>query len=110
MDIVFGSTTLEGMCHDDKIATRTLGPLPAQRLRARLDDLHAAPNLSYVSKLPGRFHRLQASSGIRFAVHLLDGCRLSFEPAHVSTHQRDGSMDLSQITAIRIVSIGEHHE
>lgn len=111
MDILFGSRNLEKLCHDDKLATRTLGALSVRKLRTRLDDLIAAPFLSYAPKLPGRFHRLNGARSGQFAFHLHDGCRLVIEPAvERSRIPGDGPPDLDQITTIRVVFIGDYHD
>ncbi len=111
MDILFGSRSLEQLCHDDKLATRRHGAPSARKLRARLDDLLAAASLDYASKLPGRFHALTADRKGQFAFHLHGGCRLVIEPANEPLPRRnDGSLDLQRITAARVVDIGDYHD
>jgi proteic killer suppression protein len=76
----------------------------------RLDDLIAATTLDYMRKLPGRFHGLSGYRISQFSVELDGGCRLVFEPANnpVPTH-RDQNLDLSGVTAIRVVYVGDYH-
>lgn len=111
MDILFGSKKLETLCHDDSLATRTVGALSARKLRARLDDLLASPCLATAPKLPGRFHALAGNRKGQFAFHLQGGCRLVIEPAHNPLpHHPDGTLDLTKITAVRVVFIGDYHD
>ena len=99
------------MCHDDKLATRTLGAASARKLRARLDDLIAAANLDYARKLPGRFHPLSGDRAGQFALDLQGGCRLVVSPANVPLPSRpDGSLDLSKVTTINVVYVGDYHD
>ena len=91
MDILFGSRSLEQLCHDDKLATRRLGAPSARKLRARLDDLLAAASLDYASKLPGRFHALTADRKGQFAFHLHGGWRLGISSRQTNRYP-DGTM------------------
>lgn len=111
MDILFASKKLERLCHDEKIATRTLGAPSARKLRARLDDLIAAANLDYMRKLPGRFHGLSKERAGQFALDLQGGCRLVFEPANSPLPKRpDGTLELTKVTAIKVVEVGDYHD
>jgi proteic killer suppression protein len=111
LDILFASKKLERLCHDDKLATRALGHLSAQKLRHRLDDLIAAANLGYARKLPGRFHGLAGESSGQFALDMQGGHRLVVEPAHTPVPTlNDGSLDLSKVTKITVVYIGDYHD
>lgn len=111
MDILFGSKSLKELCHDDSLATRTLGASSARRLRTRLDDLVACPCLAVASKLPGRFHALAGDRKGQFAMHLDGGQRLVVAPANNPLPQRpDGSLDLQKVTAVRVEFIGDYHD
>ena len=111
LDILFASKELEQLCHDDKLATRTLGHLSAKKLRHRLDDLIAAANLGYARGLPGRFHGLAGKSSGQFALDLQGGHRLVVAPAHRPLPTlADGSLDLSRVTKITVAYIGDYHD
>jgi toxin HigB-1 len=111
LDILFASRKLEQLCHDEKLATRTLGAHSARKLRARLDDLIAAANLDYMRKLPGRFHGLSKERAGKFAIDLHGGCRLVLEPANSPLPKRlDGALDLTKVTTIEVVEIGDYHD
>jgi toxin HigB-1 len=111
LDILFGSSVWEKMCHDDTIATRTLGPLSARRLRNRLDDLSAAACLGYAAKLPGRFHLLKGDRAGQFALHLHGAYRLVIAPANDPLPRRaNGGLDVDKVTAITVIYIGNYHD
>jgi proteic killer suppression protein len=111
LDILFASKTLEGLCHDEKLATRTLGALSARKLRTRLDDLVAAANLDQLRQLPGHFHGLTGARARQYALHLHGGHRLVIEPADNPLPLRgDGSLDLSHVVTLRVLLIGNYHE
>jgi toxin HigB-1 len=110
LDILFALKNLEQLCHDDKLATRTLGAPSAKKLRARLDDLIATANLGYAPKLPGRFHGLTGDRAGQYSLDLHGGRRLVFEPANEPQPFRaDGTLDLSKVTTIRVVYVGDYH-
>lgn len=110
MDILFASKKLETLCHEQTVATSTLGELCARKLRARLDDLRAAKSLAVGFSLPGRFHPLVHDRAGQYAFYLHGGTRLVLAPAHnpVPTLP-DGSPDLHKVTIIRVVFIGNYH-
>lgn len=111
MDILFKSNKYRELCHDDALATRTFGRASARKLRTRLDDLAAASNLSLVRKLPGRFHPLKGELDGAFALDLQGGHRLVIEPAeNPAPKLNDGTLDLSKVTAIRVIYIGNYHD
>lgn len=111
MDILFKSKGLRELCHDDALATRTFGRPSARKLRARLDDLSSLPHLGLAYGLPGRFHPLSRDRDGQFALDLHGGHRLAFEPVGDSIPTLpDGSLNLTVVTAVRIVYIGNYHD
>lgn len=110
LDILFKSAGLKSLCHDDRLAKRTLGGISAAKLRSRLDDLVAASTLGYAQSLPGRFHALARATGHAFAFVLSDKCLLVFEPANDPVPLlADGSVELTAITIIRVVYVGDSY-
>ena len=120
MDILFASQKLERLCHDETLATRTLGQACARKLRARLDDLAAAAHLGHAPRLPGRFHQIRGEwvsivvrreLMLRYCVDLLCGSGLVIRPAPNPVPTRaDGTPDLAQITAVCVEYIGDYHD
>lgn len=88
-----------------------MGALSARKLRIRLDDLIAATTLVYMRKLPGRFHGLSGDRTGQFSLELDGGCRLVFEPANAPLlAHREQKLDLSKVTTIRVVYVGNYHD
>jgi len=111
LDIIFATTKLEKLCNDDKTATRSLGTASARKLRGRLDDLQALKVLSPAFQLPGRFHPLSHDRAGQYAFELQGGCRLVVEPfADPLPKLSDGSVDLTKITAVKVVFVGDYHD
>lgn len=111
MDILFRSKDLESLCHDDKVAVRSLGAESARKLRTRLDDLSAAASLSYAPSLPGRFHALTGDRKGQYAFHLQGACRLVIEPiGNPLPCRADGSLDLEKVAVVRVVFVGDYHD
>lgn len=111
MVIIFRSKKLETLCHDLSAATGDLGAPCAKKLFARLADLDAAQVLAIAPALPGRFHALTADRAGQYAFHLSGGVRLVIEPADDPMPRlKDGSVNLQQVTTIRIVFIGNYHD
>lgn len=106
MDIVFASKKLERLCHDDDLATRTLGALGARKLRARLDDLRAIVNLALAPTLPGRFHTISSNPHGPFAFLLHAGYRLVLR-AEGTTARRGVAYapKLAEITTVCILDV-----
>lgn len=111
MDIVFRSKKLETLCHDQSLATGVLGAPCARKLFARLADLDAAQHLALAPSLPGRFHALKADRAGQYAFHLTGGFRLVIAPAkNPVSCLPDGSVNLTEVTAICVVFIGNYHD
>jgi len=90
---------------------RALGVPSARKLRARLDDLIAAANLGYALRLPGHFHHLSKERTGQFALELHGGCRLVVAPVKKPLPSRTGgALDLSKVTIIRVVYVGDYHD
>lgn len=109
MDIVYVDEKLKKLCHEEKTASKKLGPICAKKLRTRLADLDAATAIGDL--VAGRPHPLKGDRRGQFAVDLEGGVRLCFEPANDSVPKReDDSIDWSKVTAVRIVYIGDYHD
>ena len=111
MDILFATEKLRKTCNSEKQLRRKYGDRQAKRIQQRLYELYAAETLADVSHLPPpRCHALVGDRAGQFAVDAVHPFRLIFEPAHDPTPiTEDGSVDRSQITAIRIVDINEDY-
>jgi len=110
VDIVFKSKQLEKLCNDERLGQKKWGKPQAGVLRRRLDDLRAARCLEVLRGGPGGLHELKADRAGQLALDLRGGDRLIFEPAHDPPPLKpDGGLDWNQVTAIRIVEVGDYH-
>jgi plasmid maintenance system killer protein len=111
MELYFRASRLRDDCADPRRATRRWGQQNARRLQARLADLAAAERLADLSPLPPtRCHPLRGERAGQFAIDLHGLTRLIFEPLDDPPPRLpDGGVDLTQITAIRILEITDYH-
>ncbi len=109
MDILFASKKIEKQMNSASARQKAYGER-AKVIGRRLDDLSALPNLSEASGLPGQFEALKEDRTGQFSLRLSANWRLIFEPANdpIPTLE-DGGIDLTRVTAIRIVEIVDYH-
>ncbi len=111
MDIIFSSRKLEKQCNDSKTMTRTWGTIQAKKLRRRLDELKAASTLEVMQLLPGRCHELKGDRAGQISLDLEHPYRLVFEPANDPVpRKRDGDLNWTAITAVRIIGVVDTHD
>ena len=109
MDIFFSNKTEEQLCSDERKASRRLGSKGTRKLLARLADLRAAACVSDL--VAGRPHPLKHDRLGQFAIDLDGGCRLVFEPASDPVPRTDdGSVAWREVTAVRILLIGDYYD
>lgn len=110
MEIVFPTDKLAAEYNDSKVLSQRYGPENAKRIRRRLDDLRAAPNLEVMRTLPGRCHELTGDMLGLLALDVRHPFRLLFEPAHDPIPRKgDGGLDWSHVTAVRILRVEDYH-
>ena len=117
MEITFRTKTLQKACTDARGAARTYGTRQAAKLRQRLDEMRAAPNLGLFWSepnrpgLPGRCHELKGDMAGKLSLDLIHPDRLVFEPANDPLPTKpDGGLDWSKVTAVHIVDILDTHD
>lgn len=111
MDIVFASRQLEKLCNDDRKATRKWGRAQADLLGRRLDDLRAARCLQDLRGGPGGLHELKHDRAGQLAMDLRGGDRLVFVPENDPVPKKpDGGLDWTQVTAVRVLEVGDYHD
>ena len=107
MDIEFSSHDLQALCEQQRLMTKQLGDICSRKLRTRLADLRAAANVAELTS--GRPHPLKRDRTGQFALDLLGGKRLVFEPANNPIPTRDdNSIAWDLVTKVRIVFIGDY--
>ncbi len=109
MEIEYRSKHLRKICEEERIAKSELGAPCAKKLQTRFADMCAA---QYVSELiAGDPHPLKGERKGQFAVSLMDGKRLVFEPAHNPIPlKEDSGIDWSKVSRVRIMEILDYHD
>jgi len=99
MEIVFRNSKLKKQCNSS-----------AGKLKNRLDDIRACGNMEIMKLLPGRLHPLKENRKGQWAMDLEHPKRLIMEPiADPLPVSKDGWLDLSKISIIKIIEIGDYH-
>lgn len=110
MDISLDNRRVARLCNEQRRAVRQLGQAAANRLRRRLDDLAAAPNLEALRNAPGRCHELTGNRAGQFAMTVSGGWRLVFVPDHDPVPMRSaGGIDWSSVTRVLILEVVDYH-
>jgi toxin HigB-1 len=111
LHISFKKRKLQMQCSLKAEMVKAFGLVCARQLGRRLAVLKAAPTLRHVpTTKPDRRHALQGDRNGQFAVDVEHPFRLVFEPAELNVCRRlDGSIDIDQVVAIRILDIGDYH-
>jgi len=110
VEISFKTKKLEKQCNEDKEMLKIHGPERARKLKIRLDDLRASPNLQSMKYLPGRSHELKGNRAGELAIDLDHPYRLIFKPVGEHIYKKDGGLDWNLVTSIIVISIEDYHE
>lgn len=109
MEISFAETGLKALCEKAAVARKRLGDAGARKLQARLADVSAAGNVREL--VVGHPHPLRGERLGQFALDLARGTRLVFEPAdNPVPREKDGSIDWSRVTSVRVTYVGDYHD
>ncbi|MBO8154785.1 hypothetical protein [Thermovirga sp.] len=111
MDVSFKTRKLERiLAKKEKILT-TWGHQAGLKVMQRLKELEAAPNLFCLTKRKSlHFHLLKGDRSGTYAINVWRGLRMVFEPNHNPPPRlEDGSIDLSRVTCITILEVGNYH-
>ena len=111
MKITFRRRKLQRQFESQRELERAHGTQVARKIAERMTVLQHAPVLLDVpGSKPERRHELAGDRKGQYAVDVGRGLRLVFEPWHDHIPIRDdGSVDLSRITAIRILEVVDYH-
>lgn len=111
MELFFKTRKLEHACGKERESLRRWGAERAPIVRRRIAQLMAAETLGDVSTLrPVRLHQLDGSRAGQFAVDVGPVYRMVLEPWHNEVPRTaNNSIDKSQITKIRILSVEDYH-
>jgi proteic killer suppression protein len=111
VEVHFGTRKLAKIMNSEKEIVREYGPKIGDKVKKRLALLEAAPSLEAVPHTPPiRRHALSQNRKGQFSVDLIHPYRLVFEPYHSPLPiKSDGSIDLSRVTAIKIIEVEDYH-
>lgn len=110
MKIRYRKNKLERSVKDAKALKKNYGKR-AKKVKTRLDEIAAAPNLLDLMNIPGpNCHQLTGDREYQFAVDISGNERIILEVDHDSIPKKeDGGIDCQKVTAILIISIGEDY-
>ena len=109
MEISFADKSVEALCAQTGLATKTLGAESANKLQRRIAELFNAENVSEL--VAGRPHPLQGARAGSFALDLHGGQRLLFKPPlQPPPTKKDGGIDWASVTKITITELGDYHD
>ncbi len=111
MDISFKNNKLQKVFNSSAELTKKYGARNARIIQRRMAFLRAAPTLAEVPhRPPERRHQLEGRRKGEFAVDIEHPFRIVFKPGHNPVPKtKDGGIDLTQVTAIEILSIEDYH-
>ena len=113
MEISFKTSQLEKDLNSEKRLVKKYGPARARFIMRRMLVLRNANTLSDVPHLPPeRCHQLSGDRAEQFAVTIKDQWRTVFAPDYepIPRNDKDGGIDLMNVTKIKIMWIGDYHE
>jgi len=108
--IAFATDALRDTCNDTKAAKKAYGADGSKKLRRRLDDLAAAPNLEALRNVPGRYHELKGDLAGCLGIDLDGGRRLVIQPMPPAPTKEDGGLDWTRVTRITVTAIKDYHD
>ena len=109
MEISFADKSVEALCAQTRLATKTLGAESAKKLQCRMAEMFNAENVSEL--VAGRPHPLQGERAGTFALDLHGGQRLVFKPTlQPPPTKKDGGIDWASVTKVTITELGDYHD
>ena len=109
MEISFADKSVEALCAQTGLASKTLGAESAKKLQRRIAELFNAENVSEL--VAGRPHPLQGARAGTFALDLHGGQRLVFKPTlQPPLTKKDGGIDWASVTKVTITELGDYHD
>jgi len=110
--VTYATTKLSKLCTTQKKLVRTFGSKCAEEIEDRVTTLMAMPTLADVPTCPPeRRHKLKGDRNSQWAVDAYGGVRICLVPANEPLPiASDGAIDLTQVTEIEIVDVGNYHD
>lgn len=101
---------MQRQCDVKVESIRKWGPERAAKVRHRITQLSAAPNLAEMLTLPGAdCHALSGERSGQYAVDAKHPFRLVFKPCHKVPTLPGGGLDLSKVVDIKIIEVVDYH-
>ncbi|KJR41800.1 killer suppression protein HigA [Candidatus Magnetoovum chiemensis] len=112
MELYFKNRKLERILKSEKEIVKAYGQKNAMLIKRRMSILKAESSLAGVShNKPERRHELKGDRKGQFAVDVNEQIRIVLKPAHnPAPEKEDGSIDLSKVTAVIILSVEDYHK
>jgi plasmid maintenance system killer protein len=108
MEIAFHSRSLRDICESEAMLTKRFGKRVGQKIKRRLADLRAATS---IEDLPlGNPRQLPGKLQPTMALDLCDGFSLTFRSNHVRRGTPTGRGDWSEVSRIKIMTIGRDND
>lgn len=111
MKLDFLDPKLHALCHDKRVATKSLGAESAKKLKTRLDDLDAAQSMEDMRHLPGHWEELKHNRAGQFSARLYGGMRLIVKPQKQPPPTKpDGGLNWLAIDSLYIIEVVDYHD
>ena len=108
MEIAFHSRPLRDICESEEMLTKRFGKRVGQHIKRRLADLRAATSVEDL--LVGNPRQLSGKLHPTMALDLCDGFSLTFRPNHVRRGTATEKGDWSEVTRIKIMTMGRDND
>jgi toxin HigB-1 len=111
MEVNFLNERLKKILQSSSDRKKRYGEPAASKLKARLDDLDAAPNLESMRNLPGHWEELTNDRKGQLSCRLTGGLRLIVKPTHQPLPNKPvGGMDWRAIDQVTILEVVDYHD
>lgn len=109
MKISFRTEKLKKICESEKKMIKNFGPVAAEKLKNRLEDLMSASNVSEL--IAGKPHPLKGDRSDEYAVTIFQGLRMTFNSANDPVpFDQNNKIDWRCVTEVCINFIGDYHD
>lgn len=109
MNIEFADNKTQTICQNEKSAIRKLGKACSNKLKSRIADIQAAETVTDL--MVGKPHPLKGNREGHFSITICDGKCLILVPANNPTPTtKEGKIDWSNVTEIKIIGIDDYHD
>jgi len=110
MDITYSSNKIRKKLSSHAEIKKAFGTM-AKKVKSRLDDIAAAPNLKVLMQIPAaNCHALSGKKNGEWALDISANHRMIFEINHDPVPEKDnGEIETIEVTDIRIIETTDYH-